>query len=77
MIAAGAAEAGEQPILCQPFFGDDADRAVVQAHGLLALLDRPQQVRQRDLGIAKLGAAVELEPVDAGADLDAHWPAVR
>ncbi len=57
------------PYFCHPLFGNDAERTVVQPHRLLALLDRPQQARQADLGIAELSGAVDAEPIDAGVHL--------
>ena len=67
-IATDAAETGQQAILRQPLFWNDAQRAIVEQNGALSVSDRAQQLRQGQARVAESRAAFELEPVHARVD---------
>ena len=73
-VAFESAEAGEHAEFFHPLFGNDAEGAVVQAHRLLAVLDRAQQARHADFALAELGGAVDAEPIDAGIHMHRQRP---
>ena len=74
VIVRGRAEGGEHPVAPEPLLGQDTIGAVAEQHGALAPPERGEQRGELRDGRAEVDRAVQLEPVDAGADLDLERP---
>ena len=71
MIFLGLAETGEGGDPGEPLLGQQPVGAVVEPDHVLAALDGGKQLRQGGNPAVEVDFAVQLEPVDAGADVDA------
>ena len=72
MIAGAASHARDERVLAQPVFGQQSDRSVAQRDEGFSALQRAEQLRQRRGLAVVVHIRVQLEPVDARADADAH-----
>src|SRR5690606_41277029 len=70
MIAVCGAETRENPVLRQPFFGQQAERTIVELDERFAFSRGFEQLGKLRVRIAELDGAVKLEPIDARSDLE-------
>ena len=69
-IALGRTGDGERAVPLQPLLRQDPEGAIVEPDRPVAAAERGEQLGQARHPIAELDRAVEVEPVDAGDDLD-------